>query len=214
MVTGEGARRAMVQAVERAIGPMAPRFAAALVAVPRERFVRPEDAWRATDDMPLPLDDSGHSTISAPHAYVLSFELADLSAGDVLLELGSGTGYGAALAAHVVGPSGRVVTVEIDAALAARARALLADLPNVTALHGDAASPAVGKEGATKIIVTFAVAEIPEAWLDALPEGGVLVAPVGAPHQVQRLLRVTRKGGALVTTEHGAVRYVANRSPG
>ncbi len=203
----------MVDAVEGAIGPVAPRFQEALVAVPRERFVRPEDSARATYDMPLPLDDTGHATISAPHAYVLSFALADLSPGDALLELGSGTGYGAALAAYVTGPAGRVVTVEIDDVLAARARELLAGIPNVTAVHADAAAAAPLFRDATKVIATFAVAAIPDAWLTALPEGGVLVVPVGAPHEVQRLLRVTRRDGALLTTEHGAVRYVANRSP-
>jgi protein-L-isoaspartate(D-aspartate) O-methyltransferase len=210
---GESERRFMLEAVERAVGPVAPRFADALLAVPRERFVQPGDEWRAMRDMPLPLDDSGHATISAPHAYILSFALAELSVGDALLELGSGTGYGAALAARVVGPRGRVVTVEIDDALAARAHELLAELANVTAVHADAAAAAPLFQGVTKIIVTFAVAAIPDAWRDALPEGGILVAPVGAPHEVQRLLRVTRSGGALVTTEHGAVRYVANRSP-
>jgi protein-L-isoaspartate(D-aspartate) O-methyltransferase len=212
-MTGEAARRRMLDAVARALGPVAPRFAAALLAVPRERFVRPEDAWRATEDMPLPLDDSGKATISAPHAYVLSFALADLSPGDVLLELGTGTGYGAALASYVVGPEGRVVTVEIDAALAARARELLAGNDNVLVLHADAIAAALERRGFTKIIATFAVTAIPPAWQDALPEGGILVAPVGAPDEVQRLLKITRTGGALVTTDHGAVRYVANRSP-
>jgi protein-L-isoaspartate(D-aspartate) O-methyltransferase len=60
--------------------------------------------------------------------------------------------------------------------------------------------------------VTFAVERIPAPWLDALPEGGALVAPIGGPDQDQRLVLAVKKGGAIVQTEHGAVRYVKNRS--
>ena len=82
--------------------------------MPRERFVRPGDVDRSTEDMPLPLDDEGLATVSAPHAYLLSFRLLGLAPGDALVELGSGTGYGAALASFIVGPHGRVLTIEID----------------------------------------------------------------------------------------------------
>ncbi len=213
-MTAEDARRRMADTVERALGPIAPRFREALLAVPRERFVRPADLWRATEDMPLPLDDRGLATISAPHAYVLSFALAELAPGDALLELGTGTGYGAALAAHVVGPAGRVVTMEIDAELAARAQELLGGAANVLAIRADATIAETVHVGASKIIATFAVETIPQRWLDDLPDGGVLVAPVGGAREVQRLIRVTRNAERLVSTEHGAVRYVANRSPG
>lgn len=208
------ARREMVRSVERTLGPIAPRFADALLAVPRERFVRAEDVARAAEDMPLPLDDAGEATISAPHAYVLSFALVDLAPGDTVLELGTGTGYGAALAAHVVGGAGRVVTLEIDRALAARARALLADLPRVTTEHADAsrAESLIAALGARKVIATFAVRAIPASWRAALPDGGVLVAPVGEPGLVQRLVRITRRGGAFEETDHGGVRYVPDRS--
>src|SRR5262249_35621812 len=145
---------------------------------PRERFVRPGQEGRAAEDVPLPLDDAGLSTISAPHAYGLSFDLAQLRAGDRVLELGCGTGYGAALAAHVVGPTGHVTTIEIDPTLAARAKELLAGTPNVTALCGDATTDASAPPSANKVICTFAVESVPRAWLDRLPEGGVLVAPV------------------------------------
>ena len=129
----------MARSVDATLGPFSAEHLRALELVPRDRFVRIDDLEHAEVDAPLPLDDSGHATISAPHAYLLSYRLLDLRAGDRLLELGSGSGYGAALGAQIVGPSGRVVTIEIDAALAARARDLLSPLPNVRALHGDAA---------------------------------------------------------------------------
>ncbi|HEY6458714.1 MAG TPA: hypothetical protein VIY73_01145, partial [Polyangiaceae bacterium] len=189
-----------------------PVYLDALVEVPRERFVRPEDLERSADDAPLPLDDSGLATISAPHAYLLSFRLLELTEGDRLVELGSGSGYGSALAAFVVGPSGAVRTFEIDAPLAARARSNLAERPNVEVLLRDAMVSMAAWNGAEKIVATFAVDALPQSWLDALPEGGRLVAPVGAREGDQRLVLARREGGRVVETDHGAVRYVQNRS--
>ena len=209
---GTASREALVAKVERELGPFDPVHLHALLAVPRERFVRPEDIAVAGEDRPLPLDESGLATISAPHAYLLSFRLLALRAGDALLELGSGTGYGAALASYIVGREGHVTTVEIDAQLASRARSLLEPIANVTVLGGDATTSAALFAGVKKIVCTFAVAEIPPAWLDALGEGAVLVAPVGAPERDQRLLRVERRGGRLITSDHGGVRYVPNRA--
>jgi protein-L-isoaspartate(D-aspartate) O-methyltransferase len=207
------AREALAAKVERELGPFAPLHLAALRVVPRERFVRPEDIDRSAEDRPLPLDESGLATISAPHAYLLSFRLLRLGPGDRLLELGTGTGYGAALAAFIVGEHGHVTSVEIDEALARRAKALLQGLPQVTVRHADAAMAAPLIAEARKVVCTFAVATVPNEWLAALGEGATLVVPVGSLGSDQRLLRVERRNGALVTTDHGGVRYVPDRSP-
>jgi protein-L-isoaspartate(D-aspartate) O-methyltransferase len=201
----------MAHAVEVSLGPFAREHLRALEVVPRDRFVREEDVSRAEIDAPLPLDDEGLATISAPHAYLLSYRLVDLRAGDRLLELGSGTGYGAALAAEIVGPSGFVITTEIDAALAERARELLAGWPNVRSLHGDAAGATPLFAECSKVVGAFAVQSLPQAWVDALRPGAVLVAPIGA--ETQHLVRVARDlHGAISISRHGAVRYVSNRS--
>ena len=205
-------REQLAQSVEEKHGPFDPQLLAAIRQVPRERFVRPEDMERSADDVPLPLDEEGWATVSAPHAYLLSYRLLALGPDDSLLELGTGTGYGAALASHVVGPRGHVTTIEIDAFLASRARALLLELPNVTPLHGDAVNATTLWRAARKVVCTFAVDEIPEAWLEALPDGGLLVAPVGARPEDQQLIRVARDGSSFRTTRHGGVRYVRNRS--
>jgi protein-L-isoaspartate(D-aspartate) O-methyltransferase len=181
--------------------------------VPRERFVRPGDQDRSAEDVPLPLDDEGLATISAPHAYLLSFRLLDLSPGDRLVELGSGSGYGAALGAYIVGHRGRVVTLEIDGALHTRAQTLLADHPNVTVLRADAVRSTHLWGDGNRIVCTFAVERLPEEWLAAIPDGGILVAPVAARDRDQQLTRVVRRGPELMITEHGGVRYVKNRSP-
>jgi protein-L-isoaspartate(D-aspartate) O-methyltransferase len=205
-------RTNLARTIDSQLGPFAPLHLEALRDVPRERFVRPGDQDRSAEDVPLPLDDDGLATISAPHAYLLSFRLLDLSRGDRLVELGSGSGYGAALGAYIVGPRGRVVTLEIDGALHARAYTLL-DPPNVVVLQADAVRSTHLWGDGNRIVCTFAVERLPEEWLAALPDGGILVAPVAARDRDQQLTRVVRRGPELMITEHGGVRYVKNRSP-
>ncbi len=215
-----GCRLELVAAVEKNLGSFDPLQLRALLEVPRERFVRDEDIERSADDTPLPLDDEGLATISAPHAYLLSFRLLELRAGDTLVELGSGSGYGAALASFIVGgktgTSGSVRSFEIDGRLARWAERNTADLRNVAIVQGDAMDSVPlwddRREGGRKVVVTFAVDAMPDAWVEALPPGGALVAPVGKAGGDQRLVLVRREGNRLVRTEHGAVRYVQNRS--
>ena len=214
-----GCRLQLVQSVDKQFGPFDRRLLDALLEVGRERFVRPEDVIRSADDAPLALDDGGLATISAPHAYLLSYRLLRLSQGDTLVELGTGSGYGAALAAQVVGPKGRVLSFEIDATLVAWARAALATEPaarlgTIRVTERDAMESTGEWAGAAKVTVTFAVETLPPDWLRALPEGGMLVAPVGPRDQDQRLVLATRRRGRVVESDHGAVRYVRNRSGG
>lgn len=201
----------MVRRIDEELGPFPPRHLAAIVDVSRERFVRDEDRDRAELDVPLPLDDDGRATVSAPHAYLLSYRLLELCEGDRLLELGSGTGYGAALASQIVGAGGSILTLEIDAALAAKASALLASIPNVRALHADAAGAAAFLADYNKVVCAFAVASLRASWTATLAPRAVLVAPVGGA--TQELVRAQKdERGVLVTTTHGAVRYVPDRS--
>jgi len=209
--TARTTRIDLIVEVDRRAGPFDARLLSALLDVPRERFVRSWDIAESAIDTPLLLDDEGLATISAPHAYLLSFKVLGLKPGDRVAELGTGSGYGAALASHIVTPSGSVLSVEIDEALARRASHLLAGYPNVRATCGDAAETLASWRGYDRITVTFAVDDIPPAWLDAIPEGGRMVAPVGRD-AAQRLLRVDRVSGELVWSDHGAVRYVKNRS--
>jgi protein-L-isoaspartate(D-aspartate) O-methyltransferase len=205
-----GCRLSLVESVTKHLGPFDRVHLQALLEVPRERFVRAADVARSADDTPLPLDSLGLATISAPHAYLLSFRLLDLRPGDSLVELGTGSGYGAALAAFIVGPQGRVLTLEIDPALVAWAHRTLAAEAAVTVLEGDAVTSTQQWRGASKVVVTFGIDAWPRPWLDALPEGGKIVAPVGDADQ--RLVLASRQQGRIVQSDHGAVRYVRNRS--
>lgn len=205
-----GCRLSLVESLAQRLGPFDEVHLGAILEVPRERFVRKEDVEHSAADTPLALDSTGLATISAPHAYLLSFRLLGLSPGDALVELGSGTGYGAALAAFIVGPGGRVVTFEIDPDLAARARQALLGEPNVKVIDGDAVANSEQWRGASRVVVTFAIDFWPSSWLDALPDGGRMVAPLG--HDDQRLVLAERRGARILETDHGAVRYVRNRS--
>jgi protein-L-isoaspartate(D-aspartate) O-methyltransferase len=212
------ARRHLVRDVSLRLGALVStaaiaRYADALVTVPRERFVIPEEIAASADDLPSPLDRS------APHAYLLTYGLLDVREGDVLLELGTGTGYGAALASRIVGAPGRVTSIEIDPRLHARAARLLAEpalrgpaalellLGDATALAPREAAKSAGLS--LRVAVTYALAEPPGSLLGALPEGAVLVAPVGEEDQL--LVRWERDRVGLRRTTHGAVRYVAER---
>ncbi|MBI5610033.1 MAG: cobalamin B12-binding domain-containing protein [Deltaproteobacteria bacterium] len=181
----------------------------AVVSVPREQFVAADYLPWAGLDRALPLLADHSATLSAPHAYILNYTLLGLAPGDRLLELGTGTGYGAALAAHVVGETGQVRTVEAEPRLAAAARRNLAHLPQVQVLQAQVDFAKLA-HGIDKVLFTFALAEPPRALLDGLPVGAVVVAPLGQAEQI--LTRWQRDAAGWHVSEHGPVRYVADRS--
>ncbi len=216
------ARASLCREAARHVGVRGPLLDAVL-RVRRERFVLPDDIGQSACDMPLALDRHGDASVSAPHSYLLCYQILGLSPGEALLELGSGTGYGAALAADVVGPGGWVDTIEIDRPLCERARRLLGG-PNGTADEvgppirvwsgdGRALAATLLRRGwpGRKVSITYALPELPHDLLGALPEGGMLVAPVGPPRGRQTLVRVARRNGRLVTDACAAVRYVPER---
>lgn len=199
------ARRATLAGLPQAKGN--PALVAALIAEPRERYVPEGSELESWDDAPVELAPDGVSTLSALHAYLLNYTLLELGPGDRLLEVGSGTGYGAAVAARLVGPRGRVVTYEVLPELAAAARRNLARRRNVRVICADALAerrlPAFGKA-----LFACAVRAVPRRFLAALPEGGRLVAPVGPAGGEQTLTLFVRSRGRIRRTTHGPVSYV------
>jgi len=192
---------------ERVDPPHDDRVLRAVRDVPRERFVPLEALPDAHLDRALPLDEEGHATVSAMHAYVAQFRALALGPGDALVDLGGGSGYGAALAAEVVGPAGTVLTLEIDPRLSEASQKALADRPWVTARCVDA-HDVTAWTGARKVSVGFDVGTLPEAWVGALALGGRLVAPVAG-----RLLVVDKHDDGRVTRRSiGKVAYVRDRS--
>jgi len=204
------AARARQEELARKSIPASGPLAEALRRVPRERFVLLENVAESAADVPLALSEDGGSTISALHAYVTAFSALELGPGDSLVDLGGGSGYGAALAAEVVGATGHVLSIEIVSELSARARRNLASYAHVRALEASAHDVDIWR-GANKVFCGFALPSVPSAWLEALGEGGVLVAPIGGP-AVQRLTRFFRAKDGIHTTAIEPVRYVGDRA--
>ncbi|MDH3731280.1 MAG: protein-L-isoaspartate O-methyltransferase [Acidimicrobiia bacterium] len=151
----------------------------AMLQVPREDFVPP--AWRdyAYQEVPLPLPGR-HSSISCPHSYPLFYEPLGLDEGQRFLEIGLGSGYGAALAREVVGPGGLVVSVEIDPRTLDHASATLDRLgySDIVRVLGDGGLGYAKLAPYDRICVTAACDTIPPSLLEQLEVGGRLIAPV------------------------------------
>ncbi len=181
-----------------------PRVLAALAAVPRVEFI--PDQWRdrAFDDAPLPLGLG--QTISQPYIVGLMTEQLETKPTDRVLEIGTGSGYQAAVLARLVA---KVFSVEIHVELADRARATLARLgaTNVQVRHGDGADGWPEYAPFDKVIATCAARELPRALGEQLREGGLLVAPLddGDP---QTLYRYKKREGKLQRTMVTTVRFV------
>lgn len=164
---------------------------AALLAVPRERFVPPELRRRAWENRALPI---GHGqTISQPLIVALMTELLAVGPADTVLEIGTGSGYQAAVLGQVL-PQGRVYSIEIVPELAERSRQLLKDLDarNVEVITGDGYAGLPRAAPFAGIIVTAVGREVPPALAAQLAPGSRLVMPVGDPDGEQWLTVFTR----------------------
>jgi protein-L-isoaspartate(D-aspartate) O-methyltransferase len=184
----------------------------ALLTVPRERFVDLEHVGPSARDIALPLSQDGGSTLSAMHAYVAAFEALELGRGDELVELGGGSGYGAALASEVVGPAGKVLSLETEPELVARGAPLLTSYPQTELVVADAHRTERWRS-AQKVYVAFAIAKLPPPWIAALADGAKLVAPLLAEDGTQTLTLFEKREGAIEQHPLGQVRYVPDRSP-
>lgn len=181
-------RRAKVKDLEARGLLRSPRLNAAMLKVPREEFIPPLYRDYAYLEVPLPLP--GEATISCPHSYPLFYEALELEKGHRFLEVGSGSGYGAALAWEVVGPEGLVVTMEIDPETFAFARENLQRLgyDRVIVIQGDGSQGYPLLAPYDRICFTATAPEIPPPLLRQLAVAGRLIGPVGSPHQVQDLV--------------------------
>ena len=181
------ARLRMVAEQIEARGIRAPEVLAALRAVPRHRFVPAEVRASAYDDGPLPI---GHGqTISQPYVVAFMTDAARVKAGDRVLEIGTGSGYQAAVLDAI---GARVWSIEIVPALADWARQALqaTGASRVVVRAGDGTGGWPEEAPFDAIVVTAAPAEVPQALLDQLRVGGRLVIPVGSG--AQELVRYTR----------------------
>jgi protein-L-isoaspartate(D-aspartate) O-methyltransferase len=174
--------------------------------VPREAFVPPEMADEAYEDRPLPIQLG--QTISQPYVVALMAAEVEPEPDHRILEIGTGSGYGAAVLSHV---AAEVYTVERHRALADQARERLARLGmgNVTVLHGDGTRGWPEHAPYDGIVVTAGATAVPEALRRQLRVGGVLLIPVGEHPPSQTLLKIRRTGEDRFSEEDlGGVSFV------
>ena len=198
-------RQAMVDTQIAARGVQEPRVLDAMRTVPRHEFVPHEQRHRAYEDRPLPI---GHGqTISQPYIVALMTELLDVQAGEVVLEVGTGSGYQAAVLAEL---TDRVYTVEILPELEQRAADTLErlgyDRVQTNNADGYFGWPEHGPYDG--IIVTAAPDHIPAPLVQQLKEGGRMVIPVGPPGSYQTLWRFTKQQGKVVSENITDVAFV------
>lgn len=179
-----------------------PRVLDAMRRVPRHAFVLPEYSHLAYTDQPLPIEAG--QTISQPYIVALMTELAEVRSGDRVLEIGTGSGYQAAVLASL---TDEVYSIEIIEALARRAEATLKALGytvHVRAGDGFFGWPEAAPFDA--ILVTAAAPRLPQRLIDQLAEGGRLVIPLGEVFQELAVFRKTE--GSLVEERVIPVRFV------
>ena len=193
------ARRFLAEEIRVAANIRSDRIIDALATVPRERFL-PKGPWqirgvgdagaasgRLTDDadprhvyhdVAIAIDASRNLYNGQPSLIARWLEDVGLDEGHRVVHIGCGTGYFTAVIGQVVGPSGRVDAIDVDAELAARARMNLSDRPWIGVRHGNGTSDLL--ERADVIVVHAGATHVLEAWLDAMADGGRLLLPLTA----------------------------------
>ena len=196
-------RREMVERQIRARGIRNEAVLHALTKVPRHKFVPPSEKLFAYTDGPLPIGYG--QTISQPYIVALMTEMLHPESVDKVFEVGTGSGYQAAVLAEIVK---EVYTIEIVEPLYELAKAHLEGLGyrNVFVRLGDGTKGWPEAAPFDKMIVTAAGLKIPDALVDQLKEGGRIVMPVGEEEQV--LVVGVKQGGRLKTQESIPVRFV------
>ena len=199
----EAARQRMVDQQLAARDIRDRRVLDAMRTVPRHEFVPPDLRGDAYDDNPLPIGYS--QTISQPYIVAFMTEALQLSPGDRVLEIGTGSGYQAAILGVLVK---EVYTIEIVEPLAERARKTLAALGygNVHVRAGNGYLGWPEQAPFDRVMVTAAPEEVPQALIDQLKIGGLMAIPVGVGVQELRILRKTK--GGMETLRTLPVRFV------
>jgi protein-L-isoaspartate(D-aspartate) O-methyltransferase len=201
-------RARMVREQIAARGVRDPRVLAAMEAVPRHELVPESVRDRAYHDAPLPIGEG--QTISQPYIVAAMSEAAALRGDERVLEVGTGSGYQAAVLSRL---AREVFTIELEPSLAASAAAALARLgcANVATRTGDGYAGWPEAAPFDAILVTAAPDHVPEALVEQLAPGGRMVIPVGSRGGVQQLLLLERTAAGVVRRSLMPVMFVPLR---
>jgi len=206
----QDARQAMVARQLQRRDITDPRILVAMGKVPRHRFVPPDLAAYAYGDHPLPIGEG--QTISQPYIVALMTQWAEVAPGNKVLEVGTGSGYQAAVLAEL---TDQVFSIELRPVLARQAAVRLKDLgyDRVQVKCGDGYQGWPAAAPFDAILVTAAAPRVPPALEAQLKEGGRLVIPLGTPYGVQTLVRWRKTQGKLVEEATLPVRFVTLVQP-
>lgn len=199
------ARKQMVRDQIESRGVKNPRVLSAMAAVPRHWFVPQKLHHQAYADHPLPIGEG--QTISQPYIVALMTEKLNLQGNENVLEIGTGSGYQAAVLASI---AAQVYSIEIKEKLFHKASATLASsgFENVSTLRADGYFGWPEKAPFDCIMITAAVGHIPPPLLGQLKNGGKLILPLGNPFRYQNLVLVTKKDGDYVVKNITGVLFV------
>ena len=198
------ARERMVLEQLRRRGIKDNRVLDAMRAVPRDRFIAPEFADHAYDDGPLPIGSS--QTISQPYMVALMSEVAELQGDEKVLEIGTGSGYQAAILAQL---AREVYTIEYLPELRDKASALFEaiGIGNIVTRCGDGSDGWAEEAPYDVIMVTAAMPEVARPLLGQLASSGRLIAPIGED-ELQTLVRIRRVNSSWCDEYFGECRFV------
>ena len=200
----ERQREEMVRSQIEARGIKAPEVLAAFRRVPRHLFVSEALRDQAYGDYPLPIGEQ--QTISQPYIVAEMTQALDLSKDDRVLEIGTGSGYQAAILAQIVY---RVYTIERKRSLYLQARNLFDKLQyhNIVMKYADGTKGWQDESPFDGVIVTAGAPQIPDILIDQLGDGGRMVVPVGNQH-TQELIKIFREDQDIRQTNLGGCRFV------
>jgi len=197
-----------------------PRIEAAFRAVPRHLFLPnvPLERVYSGDVIPTRLNDKGEPISSSSEVAVMAVmtEQLELAEGHRVLEIGAGTGYNAAIIAQLVGDSGRVTTVDIDAEIAAETRARLdvAGYERVSVVTADGWDGLNAEAPHDRIVLTASTSDLSPAWVEQLTEDGILLVPLWMRAGWQMLVAFRRHDGALRSVSARGGGFMALRGIG
>ncbi|HEY0627885.1 MAG TPA: protein-L-isoaspartate(D-aspartate) O-methyltransferase [Sphingomicrobium sp.] len=199
-------REQMVDRQIAARGLDDPRLLEAFRAVPREDFISGDYSDYAYQDSPLPIESG--QTISQPYIVALTIDAAGIKPGDKVLEVGAGSGYAAAVIGRI---AGEVIAIERHHELVQLAQKRMERLgyDNVRVVEGDGTLGWPEEAPYDAIVAAASGSHVPQSWIAQLKPGGRIVVPLGDPHSVQSLVKVTKhEDGQLEREDLGAVRFV------
>lgn len=165
--------------------------------VSREEFILEELKSEAYRDMPLPLLRG--KTISQPTTVMIMTHALDIKPGEKIFEVGTGSGYQAAIIAKITGANGKVITTEVVPELVSFARKNLekAKIGNVVVHEEDGSKGMPSEAPFDKIIITSACKEFPKPLIEQLRPGGVIIGPVGSRNEQEMVMGIKDKNGHL-----------------